>query len=178
MEKGLILMKIPVLYTTHNRLYYVKKTLEPLLESVKGIGEVHIIDNNSKDGTVDYLKSIAPPNVTFTGWVDEDQWLNYYAQASVYVQASAHEGFGMSVAEAMSAGCIPVVASVGSLPEVVGDSGVKVNSMDPAVWAKAVEQALQFPVEERRSARHRILSSSPLEKRGQALVSLIENLTR
>ena len=55
----------------------------------------------------------APPNVTLTGWVEEDELDALYRRAAVYVQASRHEGFGLSVAEAMLAGDIPVVTARG-----------------------------------------------------------------
>ena len=76
------------------------------------------------DGAADALRDEAPPNVTLTGWVEQDVLNEQMRRASVYVQASAHEGFGMSVAEAMLAGCIPVTTRAGALPEVVGDAGV------------------------------------------------------
>jgi hypothetical protein len=69
------------------------------------------------------LRQAASPNVEFLGFVSDEELFSLYARASVYVQASMHEGFGLSVAEAMSAGCIPVVTRAGSLPEVVGDVG-------------------------------------------------------
>ena len=56
---------------------------------------------------------------------------DYYRRASVYVQASAHEGFGLSVAEGMLAGCIPVTTRAGALPEVVGDVGIQVDGTGP-----------------------------------------------
>ena len=43
----------------------------------------------------------------------ESELTTLYAEDSVYVQPSLHEGFGLSVAEAMSAGCVPVVTSAG-----------------------------------------------------------------
>ena len=84
------------------------------------------------DAAADELRDAAPPNVTLTGWVEQDVLNEHMRRASVYVQASAHEGFGMSVAEAMLAGCIPVTTRAGALPEVVGEAGVLVDDADPA----------------------------------------------
>lgn len=53
-----------------------------------------------------------------------DQLATIYSGATVYVQPSLYEGFGLPVLEAMACG-VPVVATrVASLPEVVGDAGV------------------------------------------------------
>ena len=56
----------------------------------------------------------------------------------MYVQASRHEGFGLAVAEAMLAGCVPVVMNVTAMPEVVGDAGVLIESQEPAAVADGV----------------------------------------
>ncbi len=97
-----------------------------------------------------------------------------YARASVYVQASRHEGFGMTVAEAMLAGCIPVVTAAGALPEVVGDTGVVVESPDPADVAAGVNEALGFPEDARSLARERVLDRFPLEVRRRGLLRLVD----
>lgn len=53
-----------------------------------------------------------------------DQLAAIYSGATVSVQPSLYEGFGLPVLEAMACG-VPVVATqVASLPEVVGDAGV------------------------------------------------------
>ena len=58
------------------------------------------------------------------------------------MQASRHEGFGLAVAEAMLAGCVPVVMNVTAMPEVVGDAGVLIESQRPEEVADGVRRAL------------------------------------
>ena len=78
-----------------------------------------------------------------------------YRRAAVYVQASRHEGFGLAVAEAMLAGCVPVVMNVTAMPEVVGDAGVFVESQDPGDVAGGVRRALELGPDAARRARER-----------------------
>jgi len=53
--------KIPILFTTFNRLGKTKKSLPALLENSKDIAEVFIVDNNSVDGTQEYLRGLDDP---------------------------------------------------------------------------------------------------------------------
>jgi glycosyltransferase involved in cell wall biosynthesis len=129
-----------------------------------------------QDSAVDHLRAIATANVTLTGWLSDEALGDYYRRAFVYVQPSLHEGFGLSVAEAMLAGCVPVVSRVGSLPEVTGDSGIFVDTPAPAAIAKAIAEALTYPEEARAPIRQRILDEFPLEKRGLLLEQVIRPL--
>jgi glycosyltransferase involved in cell wall biosynthesis len=95
----------------------------------------------------------------------------------VYVQASLHEGFGLAVAEAMTAGCIPVVTRAGALPEVVGNTGVYADSADPLDLARAIRSTLDIGPDSRLKARARILDEFPMRRRAAALRSLIHTLT-
>ena len=47
--------------------------------------------------------------VFFAGKVSEQELVGEYARASFFVSASQHEGFGISVVEAMACGCVPLV---------------------------------------------------------------------
>jgi glycosyltransferase involved in cell wall biosynthesis len=129
-----------------------------------------------RDGAVDHLRSIATPNVTLTGWLSDEALRDHYRRAAVYVQASLHEGFGLSVAEAMLAGCVPVVSRVGSLPEVAGTAAVFVDSPAPVSIAAAITTALNYPEEARAGIRQRILDEFPLEQRGRMIAQLIQPL--
>src|SRR5438034_10295059 len=93
------------------------------------------------DDSVEYLRSIASSNVTFTGFLSEVDLLNLLRRTSVYVQASMHEGFGCSLAEAMLCGCVPVVSDRGAIPEVVGDSGIYVSPLEAETVANVISEA-------------------------------------
>jgi glycosyltransferase involved in cell wall biosynthesis len=127
-----------------------------------------------QDDSIMDLRRAASGNVTFKGMLPDDQLIDLYMRSSVYVQASLHEGFGMSVAEAMLAGCIPVVTRYGSLPEVVGDTGIYARTNNPRDIAEAVREALTMSGGDRLRARERVLTMFPLEKRQRTLHDIVE----
>jgi glycosyltransferase involved in cell wall biosynthesis len=151
-----------------------RKGLEPFVRAATQLPDVQfVLVGVWADDSSEYLRSIAAPNVTFTGQVSDEELIGYYRRASVYVQASLHEGFGLSVAEAMLAGCIPVITRAGSLPEVVGDCGVYCDSTEAVDIAVAIGTALNSPLSARMQARGRILKEFPLEKRRKLLEQAI-----
>ncbi len=68
------------------------------------------------------LRQIAP-NVEFTGALSHEEVASWFKRAKVYCQLSYRESFGMSLVEAMSCGCIPVISNRGALPEIVSNLG-------------------------------------------------------
>lgn len=65
-----------------------------------------------------------------------------YQHAFALVYPSLYEGFGLPVLEAMSCGC-PVIASLtSSIPEVVGDAGLLVDSKDASLISEALNRLL------------------------------------
>jgi glycosyltransferase involved in cell wall biosynthesis len=129
-----------------------------------------------QDGSVDILRRQAPPNVSIVGRLEQTSLLDYLNRAKVYVQASGHEAFGLSLAEAMLCRCVPVVTTVAALPEVVGDSGVYVSESDPGVLAEGIRRALDAPEDLGEKARERIIQQFPLSARREALLSMIEEV--
>jgi glycosyltransferase involved in cell wall biosynthesis len=127
------------------------------------------------DDAADELRALAPPNVQLTGRLSDEELDDLLRRASVYVQASRHEGFGMGVAEAMLAGCIPVVTEAGALPEVVGEAGVVVGP-EPEAIAGGVRRALALGPEARAAARERIATRFPLQLRRDGLLGLVDEL--
>jgi glycosyltransferase involved in cell wall biosynthesis len=129
-----------------------------------------------EDDAIDVLRDRAGDNVEFTGWLAQDELEDRYRRASVYVQASRHEGFGLAVAEAMLAGCIPVVTDVTAMPEVVGDAGVKIPDPSPEQVAEGVRRALAMGEGARRHARERVLAEFPVDKRRRRLWEVVEEV--
>jgi glycosyltransferase involved in cell wall biosynthesis len=158
-----------------NRSNLQRKGHEAFVRAAALLPEVNfVLVGDWQDDAIDYLRRIATANVTFTGRVDSASLLDHYRNASVYVQASLHEGFGMSVAEAMLAGCVPVTTNAGALSEVTGDYGVRLASTEPAEIAQAVEQAMNSSDATRREIRARILENFSLTRRNDQLQNLIE----
>lgn len=78
--------------------------------------------------------------IHFLGYVSDELLRALYQQASVFVYPSLFEGFGLTILEAMSAGC-PVITSNGSsLPEVAGNASMLVNPQDQRGLAEAIMQ--------------------------------------
>jgi glycosyltransferase involved in cell wall biosynthesis len=95
------------------------------------------------DETSDELRAIAPPNATLTGWLPDADLRDLLSRAKVYCQVSYTEGFGLALAEAMACGCVPVVCREGSMPEVVGDTGLYVPYGNEQSLASAIREALR-----------------------------------
>ncbi len=154
-----------------------RKGHEPFVRAAALLPDVRfVLVGNWKDDAIEYLRRIATSNVEFTGRLSDEELLNYYRQAAVYVQASAHEGFGLSLAEAMLAGCVPVTTGAGALREVTGSCGVLVDSQDPTEIAQAIQAALEYSDEARLAIRTRILTEFPMKNRREQLERLVNPL--
>jgi glycosyltransferase involved in cell wall biosynthesis len=78
--------------------------------------------------------------VRICGEVSDGALAAYFAAADVYVSLSEHEGFGVPLIEAMTAG-VPVVArAVGAVGETVGEAALLLTRQDPSYVAAAVHR--------------------------------------
>lgn len=71
-------------------------------------------------------------NVKLLGFVSDDDLSVLYRQARAHVLVSWCEGFGLTVVEAMAAGCPVLTTAGGSLEEVAGDAALSVEPDDHA----------------------------------------------
>jgi glycosyltransferase involved in cell wall biosynthesis len=97
--------------------------------------------------------------VVFQGFVND--LAPHYARMTAFALPSLHEGVPLALLEAMGYGVPVIAASVGGIPEVIGESGAAqlVRSHSPADWAAAIRRVLTNPAE-----------AQQLVQRGRALV--------
>lgn len=157
------------------RDYIWRKGLETFVRSAEKLPNIRFaVIGKWMDNSIDYLRKISAPNVEFTDWVSDDQLLDYMQKAKVYVQVSYHEGFGLSLAESMLCGCIPIVTKRGAIPEVVGNAGYYVPYDDVDATVSAIESALQDEKMGGR-ARQRIALKFPPERRENELLGVVDS---
>ena len=119
-----------------------RKGLETFVRAAKYLPNARfILIGKAEDNSIEYLNSIATPNIEFTGFVTDEELLEWYQRAKVYCQLSYYESFGMAVAEAMLCECVPVVTRKGALPEVVGETGFYVEYGDEKATENAKKKA-------------------------------------
>ena len=81
-------------------------------------------------------------SVILPGFVAERDLPLWYNAAAVFAYPSVYEGFGLPPAEALACGTPVVVADTSSLPEVVGEAGLRVPPEDADALADALHAAL------------------------------------
>ncbi len=81
-------------------------------------------------------------NVVFDGW--QDDLASYYRTADLFLLTSNYEGYGMTIVEALSAGCPVVMTDVGCAGDVVqsGRNGLVVPVGDEKALTAAVCKVL------------------------------------
>jgi glycosyltransferase involved in cell wall biosynthesis len=82
-------------------------------------------------------------HVQLTGPLSDDELPALYNGASLFAFPSLYEGFGLPVLEAMACGTPVLTSTVSSLPEVVGDAGVKVDPYNTEGMAEAMREIIE-----------------------------------
>lgn len=77
--------------------------------------------------------------------ISEGELPLFYNVADIFVMPSFYEGFGLPPLEAMSCGIPVVVANTSSLPEIVGDAGLKVNPYSISEIYEGMKKLLDNP---------------------------------
>lgn len=118
-----------------------RKNLPRLLKAIKclkdKIANIKLvkIGNSQMPGARNNLISLArnldiENDIIFLDQVGEQELVNFYNIADVFVFPSLYEGFGMPPIEAMACGCPVVTSNVTSLPEVVADAALTVDPIN------------------------------------------------
>jgi len=140
LQKTRDLYKLPYKYLLYVGNVKPHKNIVNLIKAFRIVNEKHddfkLVIVGKKEGFITGIDNIAgliksenlEDKVVFTGFVPDNDLVNIYNLANIFVFPSLYEGFGIPPIEAMAAG-VPVVASnVSSIPEVCGEAA---NYVDP-----------------------------------------------
>ncbi len=79
------------------------------------------------------------------GYLPADELPWWYNAAEALIYPSVYEGFGLPVLEALACGTPALVSDVSSLPEAVGEGGMRLPPDDVSAWTEALERVLADP---------------------------------
>ena len=159
-----------------NKETFKRKGLDRFIAVAKKMPNVQFIHigkwTNNKgipcEAMIRYVKKISSPNIQYLGYVNTEVLRQYYLESKVYLQLSRHEAFGISVVEAMSYNCTPIVTNSYALPEIVGKNGFIVQNIDEAILKiKTILESELFSID------HSLLSKFSIENRRDKFNQLI-----
>lgn len=118
---------IPKTIGVVSRLEYIKGmdlVVPAFAEVLKKHPEMNLLivgDGSQRPLMEQQVRDLAIPfdTVEFAGCQTQDKLQTFYDRIDILLMPSRSEGFGLTALEGMARGCVPIVANVGGLPEVV-----------------------------------------------------------
>ena len=115
--------------------------------------------------------------VRFLGELPIEDVPRWYQAVTIYVFASRNEGFGLTLIEAMAAGCALVASRAGAAEAVVadGDTGLLVPTDDADALTAALEPLMRDPQRATalgKRARERVLAALSIDAEADGIVAV------
>jgi glycosyltransferase involved in cell wall biosynthesis len=152
-----------------------RKGLDTFIEAARLLPDIKfVIAGRVGDDAGEALRSGAPPNVEFTGYLSHDELIGQYQRAKVYCQLSRFEGLPNALCESMLCGCVPVGTEYCGIPTAIGDAGFYVPYGDAKATSEAISKAIGSGMGDR--ARARIVNEFPISRRGKTIRRMIHEL--
>lgn len=143
------LPKEKIIYSNrlHEKLYRIEQIIDYAQEFFQNHPDWELVIGATGSETMG-LKNIVEQKklndrISFVGWLEKRDNQNWYARASIYVSIPEHDGTAVSLLEAMSAGCIPVVSDLSVSKEWIrdGENGViEKHGINPLEEALKIDQ--------------------------------------
>lgn len=82
-------------------------------------------------------------NIVRPGQIEDGELVAFYNLATLYIQPSLYEGFGLPILQAFASGTPVVSSNKGSLPEIGGQAAVYFNPVDLRQFTVIVKELLE-----------------------------------
>ena len=155
------------------RTYHIKG-IDLFVETARLLPQFQFVIVGFDSNKLEHFQDSFPPNVKIVTETLHEDMPEFYVRAKIYCQLSRSESFGISLAEAILHGCIPLVTNEGGMPEVVGDPGCIVKK-DPKEIAAKILQVFSGDDKTGRFAPERIRELFSLENRSLVLIKLLSD---
>ena len=119
-----------------------------------------------------------PKNMELIPFVESSKLEEHLESSMFYAQLSVSEGFPNALCEAMLCGCIPIVTSVGGMPEIVGNNGLILHTRSVEDVVNFIQSNTRELIDKSIHGRESILERYPLSKRKNELLNLVKDLLR
>lgn len=93
---------------------------------------------------IDLVRLQVYPHIIYPGRIPNPEFNAMLHLASLYVQPSFYEGFGLPLLEAMTTGCLVATSNTSSSPEIYHEGAITFNPHKIASIQKAIEKALSL----------------------------------
>ena len=97
----------------------------------------------TKETRIEKIARELGDKVIFTGYINDENLIDVYQKAYLFLFPSLYEGFGFPPLEAMACGTPVVVSNAASLPEICGDAAYYVNPYEIEDIAQGIKKVLE-----------------------------------
>ena len=157
-----------------NKTNWWRKGIKTLVEVAEQLPDVQftIVGKVSED--IQEKIDSTPENMTFTGWITNEELLHKYQESKVFTLLSKYEGLPNALCEAMLCNCIPVTTGVCGIPNAQGNIGYYVSYDNAVETKKAIEEALTKKTST--IIRNKIKNNFTIEEREKKFKKVIDAL--
>ena len=163
----------------HKKLYRIDQVINYFSAFVQHHPEWKLVIGGTGDETEGLMNQVKHLNledkVEFVGWLQKAENAAWYAKSTIYISIPESDGTSVSVLEAMSAGCIPIVSDLPVSKEWItnGVNGIiERDGENPLV--KAIELDLEKCAEiNQRNVQERATRTASLKRFKEIYLTLI-----
>ncbi len=166
----------------------MQKGVEYLIKAIpmvlKQYSKVHffILGNGNLEN---YIKNLSSKlkindNITFLDFIPLDKMPNFYADADIFCLPSIHEGFPLSIAEALSMGLIIIASNIEGIPEAIkeNENGFLVESRNIRELKDKLIKALNLSDSQIQKIKNNNINLAQLKYSWITIIKELENIYR
>ncbi|HVM96412.1 MAG TPA: glycosyltransferase family 1 protein [Candidatus Acidoferrales bacterium] len=124
-----------------------RKNVEMLVEAFSGLADAGgvelILCGRIRPGYHPSFLTSPSPRVRYLGLVTDDELAVLYRRALALCSPSSYEGFGLSLLEAMTSGCLVIAGRNSSVTELVENTGILLPALSVETVRDALARVLQ-----------------------------------